>query len=245
MSINTNEPLQIKKMCGPLLMSAVPQTDEQGMYHGKAPSIWITTRDPLSKEQRQRLEELGVTLSSPAPAYSRDSSFVYTAELQPGANLKAFLALPMILHVRVSETLSPLPESTPTRGALEELQATSGASYSFIELLGREGVSQRAQRVILTAVENLVAPGDAEREDCSAYKDCFIAVVHSAIRKTSGPGRGYSEGITSTSQLAKALQDVAVQELSADPHPTSQALARDVGELGEQLALVATPRRVR
>jgi hypothetical protein len=244
MSITTNEPLNLKKLDSNLWMSTLDQTDERGTYHGKTQSIWITTNEPLSKEQRARFEELGVTLPNAAPAYSKGSSFVYTGELQEGANLKAFLGLPTISKVRGSEVLTPLQESTPAREALTELRATSGAAYAFIELLGQEGVAQKAQRIILAAMENLVAPGEAEHEDSSAYKDCFVSVIQRAVLKASTTGTRHRDRITSTEQLAKELQDLVNEELSLDQHPTSQALARDVRLLGEQLESIARPRRV-
>lgn len=244
MSVSTNEPMQIKKVCPSLIMSAVPQTDQGGIYQGETQSIWIRTREPLGKEQRQRFEEMGIRLSRSNPAYSQGSSFVYTADLQHGAQLKAFLALPVVLQVRGSERLTPLNERTAARDALDELRSTSGASHAFTEYLVSAGVSQRAQRVILSAVENLVAPGEVEQEDDSPYKGCFASVIHQAVTRTKVPGKGEKEWITSTRGLAEALREIVEGQLATDSHPTSQALARDTRDLSEQLDSIATPRRV-
>ena len=133
MAINTNEPINTKKLCPNLALAAVPHTDKSGIYHGEAQSIWLRTGVLLDKEQREELAGLGIILSQPQPAYSQGSTFVYTAELVPEANLKTFLALPAVLQVRVSARLEPLQEHSPARSALEELKISSGAPLRFIE----------------------------------------------------------------------------------------------------------------
>lgn len=108
MNISTNEPLLTKKLCPNLTMSVLPLTDKGGMYKGGAQSIWIRTDSPLSEEQQHHLETLGLNLSKRDPAYSQGSTFVCTAELHSGANLKALLALRHILQLRGSVRLEAL-----------------------------------------------------------------------------------------------------------------------------------------
>lgn len=107
MNISTNEPLLTKKLCPNLTMSVLPLTDKGGMYQGGAQSIWIRTESPLSEEQQHHLETLGLTLSKRDP-HSQGSTFVYTAELLSGANLKALLALRHVAHLSGSVRLEPL-----------------------------------------------------------------------------------------------------------------------------------------
>ena len=140
MSFSTNEPLLTKKLCPNLAMSAAPNTDRGGIYHGEAQAIWIRTAGPLNEEQQKHLAELGIRLSQEQPAFSRAASVVYTAELSPGANLKAFLALPEILQVRAGIELKPLGDRSPDRLALQDLKLPSGEPFRGIAVLNAAGI---------------------------------------------------------------------------------------------------------
>lgn len=240
MSISTNEPLITKKLCPNLAMSAVPHTDPGGIYHGEAQSIWVRTGAPLSKEQRQHIERLGVILNQPRPAYSQGSSFVYTAELQPGANLKAFLSLRDVLQVRGSDRLEPLKEQSPARSILEELKITSGAPVRLIEILNSKGVAQKAQRILLGALEDLDLRDGSLDADSSPYKDLLADTMGEVIVMASLQGRGgVPRPVTSTRTLADVMKQHARTIRGEEPDHISLNLAQDLEEIAEQLRCIA------
>jgi hypothetical protein len=241
MSISTNEPLLTKKLCPNLTMSAVPKTDKGGIYRGEAQAIWITTRAPLGKEQRDNLSQMGIVLSQPQPAHSRDSSFVYTAELTTGANLKAFLALPTVLQARGSSKLKPLEDVTPERAALDDLKLSSSAGAWFLENLNAAGVAQKAQRLILKMLEGVEGRESSIDFDPSAYGDRLTAVISETVRTAclSTLQRG-PERVTSTRVLAETIQSTADAIRAENRGGISFILAQDLQDLADQLDTVAT-----
>jgi len=186
------------------------------------------------------MEQLGVILNQPHPAYSQGSSFVYTAELQSGANLKAFLALRDVLQVRGSYRLEPLKKQSEARSTLEGLKITSGAPVGLIELLDLKGVAQKAQRILLGALEDLDLRGGGLDGDSSPYKDLLANTIGEAIVMASLQGRGgIPRLMTSTRTLADVMKQHATTIKGEEPDQVSLNLAHDLEEIAEQLRSIA------
>ena len=241
MSINTNETLQTKKLCPNLMVSALPHTDQTGTYTGETQSIWMRTSVPLNREKIQQMEAMGITFASPTPSYSQGSSFVYIAEIRQGANLKEFLAQPIVLDVRGSQKLEPLTQEKSARSALEELRMTSDAPIKFLELLNMLGVANKAQRIILSAIDTFGERPGATPDDGSSHRELLACTISEAIwaadrQQVKG---SIPRPAISTHILAEVMREHAQTIQQEGRDATSRALAQDIMEIADQLSMIA------
>lgn len=142
--------------------------------------------------------------------------------------------------MRGSDRLEPLKEQSPARSILEELKITSGAPVRLIEILNSKGVAQKAQRILLGALEDLDLRDGSLDADSSPYKDLLADTMGEVIVMASLQGRGgVPRPVTSTRTLADVMKQHARTIRGEEPDHISLNLAQDLEEIAEQLRCIA------